>query len=285
MARVFSDLKTSAYGASGHPEAPFRVSRSFERLKAAGLQPEKPVVKATKEDVLLLHSQAHYESVMSGTFSDPDTPNYPGIGEIALISLSGALSAAESAKEGVPAFSLMRPPGHHAGKERVSGFCFFNNLPLACARLLTLGPAKRVAIVDVDVHHGDGTQELVLGNEDILFVSLHQVPLYPGTGTKSEKNCLNFPLPPGTSEAPYLKTLEKALEAVILFKPDVLAVSAGFDTYKEDPLAEIKLDKGSYKRIGKLFAQAGLRRFATLEGGYAEDMPVLIENFVTGFFS
>src|SRR5438045_2298886 len=128
MARVFSDLATAQYGASGHPEAPFRVSRSYERLKAAGLSPEKPFIKATKEDVLRLHSEGHYASVMSGTFSDADTPNYPGIGEIAMISLSGALSAADSAAKGTPAFSLMRPPGHHAGRDRVSGFCFFNNL-------------------------------------------------------------------------------------------------------------------------------------------------------------
>lgn len=280
MARVFSDLATAKYGASGHPEAPFRVSNSFERLKAAGLQPEKPPIAAGKPDVLRLHSSAHYDSVMQGTFSDADTPAYPKIGEIAMISLSGALSAAESAAAGTPAFSLMRPPGHHAGRERVAGFCYFNNLALACARL-----GKRIAIVDVDVHHGDGTQELVLGNEKILFASLHQVPLYPGTGTASEKNCLNVPLPPGTTEAPYLRELDRILDGVVQFQPEVLAVSAGFDTYKEDPIAGLRLDKGTYKRIGQRLAQTGLRRFAALEGGYAEDMPVLIENFLNGFFS
>lgn len=284
MALVFSDLATAKYGASGHPEAPYRVSKSFERLRAAGLAPVPPDVKAEKADVLRLHTQAHFDAVMNGTFSDADTPNYPGIGAIAMTSLSGALSAAESAATGTPAFSLMRPPGHHAGKERVSGFCFFNNLALAGARLQA-GKTKKIAVVDVDVHHGDGTEELFLGRPDTLFISLHQVPLYPGSGLVSRDNCLNVPLPPGTSEAPYLRALDTALQGVLDFKPDVLAVSAGFDTYKEDPLAGLKLDKGTYKRIGQRLSQTGLRRFAILEGGYAEDLPLLIENFLNGFFS
>src|SRR4051812_42280505 len=116
MGRVFSDLKTAEYGASGHPEAPFRVLKSFERLKAAGHAPERPVMTAGASDVALLHGEKHLNSIRLGTFEDADTPFFPRIADIALISLSGALSAADSALKGEPSFSLMRPPGHHAGK-------------------------------------------------------------------------------------------------------------------------------------------------------------------------
>jgi len=239
---------------------------------------------ATPEDVGLLHSKTHYRAVLSGEFYDADTPFYPGIADIALVSLSGAMSAAASAVKGEPAFSLMRPPGHHAGKDRVAGFCYFNNIALACARLLKEGQAQRIAILDVDVHHGDGTESLVLGNEAIRFCSLHQFPLYPGTGAQSRANCENIPLPEGTDEEAYLAKLEPALQRLLDFKPDVLAVSAGFDTYKEDPLAGLKLDVKTYRRIGRLISQTGCRRFACLEGGYAEAMPKLIESFLDGFF-
>lgn len=284
LPKVFSDLKTAEYGASGHPEAPFRVSKTFERLKAAGLAPEKPPVQATRADVERLHAPEHFEAVYAGKWADADTPVYPGIAEIAMISLSGALSAAACAAKGDPAFSLMRPPGHHAGKKRVSGFCFFNNVPLAVARYQAENPGKRVAIIDVDVHHGDGTQELVAGRAGILFCSLHQIPLYPGTGVHSDENCLNFGLPPETGEARYLETLEQALCHAESFKPDLLAVSAGFDTYKEDPIAHMKLEKATYKRMGHMLASLKTPRFAALEGGYAEELPKLVENFLEGFF-
>lgn len=285
MGRVFSDPATTRYVAKGHPEAPFRVARTAERLTAAGHKIEKPFASASPEDVSLLHSPGHFERVQAGDFDDPDTPPYPGIAAIALVSLAGAFSSAESAAAGEPAFSLMRPPGHHAGRDRVAGFCFFNNLALACARLQKERHAHRIAIVDVDVHHGDGTQELVLGKPDILFCSLHQVPLYPGSGLESSKNCLNFPLPPGTAEAAYLKTLERALQEALDFKPDLLAVSAGFDTYRECPIAQLRLEKASYRRIGRMLSETKLKRFAVLEGGYAEDLPVLVENFLDGFFA
>lgn len=284
MGRVFSDPAAGNYSTSGHPEAPFRCLRSAQRLAAAGHTIEKPVRSATPEDVGLLHSPAHYKNVLAGNFFDADTPAYPRIAEIAMISLSGALSAAEAAIGGSPSFSLMRPPGHHAGKDNVAGFCYFNNLALACQSLLKRGKAKRLAIIDIDVHHGDGTESLFLGREEIVFCSLHQSPLYPGTGLSSRANCENIPLPAGTDEAAYLKHLEPALARLLAFKPDALAVSAGFDTYRDDPLAGLKLDQKTYRRIGQLLSQTGLPRFAVLEGGYAEDLPKLIERFLDGFF-
>lgn len=284
MGRVFSDLKTAQYGASGHPEAPFRVRDTHALLKAAGLVPELPPTAAGEADVARLHGKDRLRVIASGAYDDPDTPPYPGIGGIAMISLSGALSAAEAAKAGTPAFSLMRPPGHHAGKDRIAGFCYLNNLALATARLQEKTPGLKVAIMDFDVHHGDGTESLMLGREDVLFASLHQFPLYPGTGSSSRDNCIAVPLPAGTDGARYLKAYEPTLARLLAFKPDVLAVSAGFDAYKDDPIAGLKLDQDTFKRLGSLLAQTKLPRFAVLEGGYSEDLPYLVEAFLEGFF-
>lgn len=284
MPRVYSDLRTVEYGASGHPEAPFRVRDSHALLSAAGLKPELPSVAAGPEDAALVHGPGHLPSIAAGTFSDPDTGAFPGMDRLALISLSGALSAADSALAGAPAFSLMRPPGHHAGKDRVAGFCYLNNLAAAAARLQRKKPGLKVAIVDFDVHHGDGTQSLVQGKDGIAFLSLHQFPLYPGTGGRSEGNCENVPLPAGTDEKGYLKSFAPALERLLAVKPDLLAVSAGFDAYKEDPIAGLRLEKGTFRAIGRALAQTKLPRFAALEGGYSEDLPYLIEAFLEGFF-
>jgi acetoin utilization deacetylase AcuC-like enzyme len=285
LSSVFSDLETIKYGVPGHPEAPFRVLRTYERLLAAGHAVAKPSQAATAADVALLHGPKHFERVSSGEFDDADTPAHKGIAGIALISLSGALSSAQSAMDGSPAFSLMRPPGHHAGKDAVRGFCYFNNLALACAKLQASRPGTKIAILDIDVHHGDGTDELMTKRDGVLFCSLHQSPLYPGTGLKSHDNCHNIPIPPFTGEAPYLKEVERALGLLLDFKPDILAVSAGFDTYKEDPIAQLKLERKTYRRLGDMMAQTRLKRFAVLEGGYAEALPLLIENFLEGFFS
>lgn len=284
MGRVFSDLKTAEYGASGHPEAPFRVRRTFDRLRSAGHAPERSKVKAVDADVLLLHGDSHLVSIRSGTFQDADTPFYPNIADISMISLSGALSAADAALAGEPSFSLMRPPGHHAGKDRVAGFCYLNNLALAVARLQKAKPGMKVAVVDFDVHHGDGTESLLLGRENTAFLSLHQYPLYPGTGSESRGNCRNVPLEAGTDGDDWLSAFEPELHRLLETKPDILAVSAGFDAYKGDPIAGLKLDLSTFKRVGSLLAQTKLPRFATLEGGYSEDLPLLVERFLDGFF-
>jgi acetoin utilization deacetylase AcuC-like enzyme len=284
MGRVFYDARTGDYGASGHPEAPFRVLGTAKRLASAGHKLELPPVAAKDEDAALLHAPTHLKSIRKGDWLDADTPDYPRIADIAMISLSGALSAAESAVAGGPGFSLMRPPGHHAGKDRVAGFCYLNNIALACAKLQAEKKAERIAILDIDVHHGDGTESLVLNRDGIRFASLHQFPLYPGTGGESRGNCENVPLAEGTDEESYLSALEPVLQRLLDFKPDLLAVSAGFDTYKEDPIAGLKLDVKSYRRIGALLGSTKLKRFAVLEGGYAQDMPKLVESFLDGFF-
>lgn len=301
MNRIYSDPSVADYHTPGHVEAPPRVTRSRQRLEAAGHRILQPDINATEQDVGLVHAPEQFAMVRDGDYNDMDTPHYPGIEAIALVSLSGALSAAHSAWNDEPAFSLMRPPGHHAGKKRVAGFCYFNNVAIACEKLLrgTLGAVPvagnatgttrkendlRVGILDIDVHHGNGTEELLGRRDGILFCSLHQVPLYPGTGLHSHDNCFNFPLVPGTGEKDYLLALEEALKLLLDFKPEILAVSAGFDTYRECLIAQLRLEKKTYRRIGDMLSQTGLKRFAVLEGGYAEDLPILIENFLDGFF-
>ncbi|MFQ6112136.1 MAG: histone deacetylase, partial [Nitrospinota bacterium] len=142
--------------------------------------------------------------------------------------------------------------------------------------------SRRTAILDLDLHHGNGTQDIFMGSSDILFVSLHQSPLYPGTGLSSEGNCLNFPLPPGTDEGEYLETLGEALDEVRGFGPEVLAVSLGLDTHWRDPLGSIKLKEESYEKMGEMVAALKLSTFIVLEGGYSEVGPGCY-NFLRAF--
>jgi len=279
--KIFSDPRVTLYNTPDHPESSWRVSQSVEHLESQGFHIRPPSLQATEKDILSVHTRQHWQALRSGSYSDLDTPHFDGIDEVARISLSGCLSAFETGLAGETAFSLMRPPGHHAGKNRVSGFCYLNNMAIACRRGLSKN--LKMAVLDIDVHHGDGTEEIALGQKGWLYVSLHQVPLYPGTGHSSKKNCLNYPLEPFTKPPEYLNTLAKAIQNITDFNPDLLGVSAGFDTYKECPLAQVKLDKETYKEMGEMMARTKLKRFAILEGGYAPDLPVLIENFLRGF--
>ena len=179
------------------------------------------------------------------------------------------------------AFSLIRPPGHHAAKNQLGGFCYFNNIAIAALRLREHN--KRIVIIDLDCHHGNGTQDIVLGNYGIIYLSLHQSPLYPGTGDRSERNCYNYLLPVQTSTQRYMATFEQALNVAREFKPDILAISMGFDTYKYDPLTDLLLDTHAYHRIAQLFKQIDKPLFGVLEGGYCvADLPECIDCFLSG---
>jgi acetoin utilization deacetylase AcuC-like enzyme len=145
--------------------------------------------------------------------------------------------------------------------------------------------AKRVAIFDLDCHHGNGTEAFCLGKPEYLYVSLHQSPAYPGTGLSSRDNCLNYPLKPGTEEGDYFPVMEKAMEKIKNFKPDVVGVSMGFDTYEKDPLTQFGLAQPDYVRLGQWLKEMGMPMFALLEGGYDKDLPILIEKFLMGWTS
>jgi acetoin utilization deacetylase AcuC-like enzyme len=272
------------YGLPGHPEHPQRVLATLKRLRS--FLPEaafRVPTAATREDVLAVHRPDLLERVEGEETLDPDTPGMRGIFPAALLSAGSAMEAAQEALAGRRAFSLMRPPGHHATPSSGMGFCYFNSIAVAARRSVDSGKAGKVAVLDLDCHHGNGTEACFLGRPGLLYASLHQFPCYPGTGSKSMDNCLNWPLAPGTGEGGYFPALDAALERIRAFKPDVLGVSMGFDTYRLDPLTQFGLERSDYRRIGKALRETGLPTFGILEGGYHDDLPALVEEFLEGW--
>ncbi|MGB9683465.1 MAG: histone deacetylase family protein [Candidatus Bathyarchaeales archaeon] len=257
---VFSE-KCLEYG-SWHIESPKRVQIAYKILKEMGYEFVEPE-PASEEDLFKVHDANYIQLLKKGAIEDPDTPAYENIYEYARLSAGAAILAAK-----INGFSLMRPPGHHVGKYGAAlgaytkGFCYINNIAVAVKHL-----GKPTLILDIDGHHGNGTQEIFLGNPNVVFISLHRYPYYPGTGAYSETNCLNFPLPADCGEAVYLKTLEEALRKIDLEKVEVVAVSTGFDAYAGD-LASLGLREESYEKIGKLLAALDKPTFFVLEGGY-----------------
>jgi acetoin utilization deacetylase AcuC-like enzyme len=267
------------YREPGHPESPDRVGlvHDFLKYRFEFVEPEP----CPESDILLAHSGELLEKVKTGSFHDPDTPNLQSIYNYALLSAGSAIKAAELALSGERSFSLMRPPGHHAGRDFLGGFCYFNNIAVAVSK--NLKKVNRAVVIDFDCHHGNGSQDIFLGNEKVFYISLHQSPLYPGTGLASEKNCLNYPLPAGTGEKEYMEIFKEALSKAKKFAPGLVAVSAGFDTYRQDPLTGLELEKKSYRKIGELIAGLESPSFAVLEGGYSRDMPQCVYEFLRGY--
>jgi len=258
---VFSE-KCLGYG-SWHIEGPERVRKVAEILKDLDyefLEPEP----ASEDDLLKVHDPDYVWNVKKSLVEDPDTPAYDNIYEFARLSAGGAILAAD-----VGGFSIMRPPGHHAGRNGAAlgaytrGFCYFNNIAIAVRHL-----DRPTLILDIDGHHGNGTQEIFQGGEKVFYVSLHRHPHYPGTGYNSGANCLNFPLWADSGDEVYLKTLDEALSKVDIDRIEVVAVSAGFDTHAGD-LASLGLTKKGYKEIGKKIANLKRPTFFVLEGGYS----------------
>lgn len=289
---IIYSSKCLEYEEAGHPESPERVGEGYEFLKSKNFKFVQPQ-PAKENDLLLVHTPRLIDEVENEKILDLDTPNIKGIYSYALLSAGGAINAMELALGGENSFSLMRPPGHHAGQDACGGFCYFNNIAVAVAKALlnssfirfnsgNIKEVKKVAILDIDCHHGNGTENIFLGKSNVLYISLHQSPLYPGTGLKSNFNVVNFPLPAGTEEKEYLRTLDIAIEKIVEFGPDLLAVSAGFDTYKNDPLTSFGLDIDTYKKIGEKIAALKLPTFIVLEGGYSSDLPVCLYNFLVG---
>ena len=279
------------YAAAGHPENPDRVRSTVAQLHKEFHTWVTPA-PCTDEDILRVHTPELLNAVRTGKFADADTPVFPEIFEIAKLSAGGAMLAAEHALAGRPAFSLMRPPGHHAERDHVMGFCYLNNIAIAVARTLESSPkVRRVAILDFDCHHGNGTEDIFRGDERVLFASLHQSPCYPGTGLVSERNCLNYALPPGTGPERFLATLDEAMGCIRAFQPDVLAVSAGFDAHQNDPITHMGLEVETFHEIGRSIADLtqpapkapALPCFAVLEGGYSREVAKCVEAFVSGW--
>ena len=190
-----------------------------------------------------------------------------------------AVEVARAALRGDRAFSLMRPPGHHATRDQAMGFCYFNHIAIAAFDALECG-AERIAIWDFDAHHGNGTEAIVASNPRIAFASIHQSPGYPGTGLRSLAIIHNFPVRPLTPRADHMDEIERALETLVAFKPDLLLVSAGFDAYENDPITEMTLTAEDFATIGRWLRESTLPAGAILEGGYSDDLPELIDTFL-----
>jgi len=268
---------------AGHPESAARMIAIQHAMEAAGISPAVSIEKrmASLDDLARCHTQDHIGLVqkyfLSGEpFPDPDTVMGPGSWDAALLGAGAAIEASRLVLEGVcdNAFCAVRPPGHHAERNKVMGFCLFNNVAIAARWLRTEGGLKRVAILDWDVHHGNGTQDITYSDDSIFYCSLHEYPHYPGTGHPSErgkKNTnLNISMSVECGPDAWLSAIEEdVLPAFEAFDPDFLLISAGFDAHRLDPLANQRLESETYKEMTRLIkGVANGRIVSLLEGGY-----------------
>lgn len=283
----------------GHPESPERaevmtaVAREWRAHNGEVIAPRE----ATHEQLARVHSQQHLDRVAStegcAVAFDPDTYTSPESVEIARLAAGAAVDAVERVMSGAAtrAFALVRPPGHHAERNRAMGFCLYNNVAVGAAHALSVG-ARKVAIVDYDVHHGNGTQDIFQSSADVLYVSLHQYPYYPGTGAADEIGSgdgrgftVNVPLEVGAVDEDYRLAFSSVVVPVLTrFAPDLILVSAGFDAHERDPLAGMRLRTEAFAAM-----TADLRRVAdtscagrlvaVTEGGY--DLRALADSMKT----
>jgi acetoin utilization deacetylase AcuC-like enzyme len=272
------------YAGAGHPERPGRIDAAVAGVERSGLEVVRRLApQATTADLERVHSAAHVEAVRSlcasgGGQIDSDTAAVEASWSAALAAAGAGLDAAEVlvAGDAEVAFCAVRPPGHHADKSRAMGFCLFNNIAVVAAALRERG--DRIAILDWDVHHGNGTQDAFSSEPDVLYLSLHEFPAYPGTGWVDELGrgaalgtTINVPLPDGTAGDAYGEAVDRIVAPVLgEFAPDWVLVSAGYDAHAADPLAGLRLVERDYHRLGATVGAVAppCRTIILLEGGY-----------------
>jgi acetoin utilization deacetylase AcuC-like enzyme len=283
---IFHDPRCIAYSAPGHPERPERISGAVPFLKNRHRDWEWRQPHPADEDLLWrAHTTEHVALIRRPAHDfDADTPAYPEIYEHATRAAGAAIEVARAATDGHRAFSLMRPPGHHAMRNRAMGFCYFSNVAVAALEALAQG-AERVAIWDFDAHHGNGTEDIVANNPQIVFASIHQFPGYPGTGTRSFGNIHNFPVAPLTPRSKHVAEVRRALDELLAFQPNLLLVSAGFDAFAGDPITEMTLEPEDFTTFGQWLRETEIPTGAILEGGYSNDLPDLIDAFLSGWMA
>jgi acetoin utilization deacetylase AcuC-like enzyme len=275
---VSHPLFAELHPTGGHPESQGRITVLHGRFPFVECEP------ATEDDVLRCHTRALVDRVRAAPgWLDADTLCTESSFEAALLAAGAAI---EAVRRG--GFALARPPGHHAEPGRAMGFCLFDSVAIAARWAQEELDVGRVAILDWDVHHGNGTQAIVDGDPTIFYASLHQWPFYPGTGGPEEQGetLLNLPLPAGTGDAGFLAAFERAEAAIAAFRPDLLLVSAGFDAHADDPLAQLRLSSGVFTELARRAAGLAPRVAAVLEGGYnLATLPDLAAAALAGFDS
>ena len=284
------DPACATYNFPGHPERPARVLRTAGHLREQHPEWRWELPSADPGDPALLraHTPAHLAALKNPPADsyDADCPGYPDIDAHARRGAASALRAVALAMMtgGERVFSLMRPPGHHALADRPMGFCYLNNVVVAALAARAEHGAARVAVWDFDAHHGNGTEALLHGREGFLFSSVHQLPGWPGTGERSFDNVRNHPVPPGTEPGRHLETLRESWREVVAFRPDLVLVSAGFDAYAGDPITNMTLRAEDFIELGRwLREEAPCPVACLLEGGYADELPRLVDNFLTAW--
>lgn len=304
--RIFTDPRCLQHVVPyGFPEVPARLESVLTGLRSAGLPvTEAGSHEATETAIAAVHDPAYIERLESAiatgqAFIDTgDNPLSSGSWEAARAAVDVCLSAADWVMEGTGrrAIAAVRPPGHHAEKAMAMGFCYFNNIAVIAEYLRRSHATQRIAIVDFDVHHGNGTQHLFEDRSDVLYASVHQHPFYPGTGTTEERGrdaglgaTMNVPLPAGSGDETYREVFEKILlPSLRRFRPEVLLISAGFDAWRGDPVGGMRVSREAFQDWGRWLGGiadelcAG-RVVGTLEGGYdLEALPDLVVAYCRG---
>jgi acetoin utilization deacetylase AcuC-like enzyme len=267
---------------SGFDEIPARMERLHDRF------PEYTVGQAaSREQLESMHDPAYVdaiEAIASDVRLDPDTYANAGTWEAACLAAGCAIAAVE-----VGGFALVRPPGHHALRGAAMGFCMFGNVAIAARHAQTQLGLERVAVVDFDVHHGNGTEALFRDDPSVLTVSLHQWPFWPGTGGPgtNRDGIVNVPLPAGSGDGAYEEAFTAVVEpAVRAFEPELVIVAAGFDAHRDDPLAEMEVSADGFRDMARRCVALAPRTAAVLEGGYnLETLPILVAAALEGFES